>query len=174
MADVEQWLARVPELQGGKYPGFDPAEAEKTFQEILDAGKEGVIALIDTLKEVVAIVCEVEFIPLYLNQPLFGDVCTFLTTQGLMFHKFLGMAGRSLKPFVIGKNPDFPTQFMWSDAVFIKHIHRLPELPPDKLLKMGLLAYIYGSPDVTYQCFRIHDHQKGTCLHKAFMDLEDR
>ena len=51
----------------------------------LDVFKGGV----DTLKDVVAIVSEVEFIPHYIDQPLFGDVCSFLTEKGFMFHKFL-------------------------------------------------------------------------------------
>ena len=125
---------------------------------------------VNTLKEVVAIVSEVEFVPLYLNQPLFGDVCAFLTAKGLMFHKFLDLAGRTLKPFVIGEKSDFATQHMWSDAVFIRDIDILTELAPSKLLKMGLLSYIYGSPDVTYQCFKIYDDKMNTHIHKKLKE----
>ncbi len=135
----------------------------------LDVFKGGV----NTIKDVVVVVSEVEFIPLYLKQPLFGDVCAFLTEKGLMFHKFLGHAGRTLKPIVIGGNPDFPTQHMWSDAVFIKHIFKLPELSPRKLLKMGLFAYIYGSPDVTHKCFEIYDQKMGTGIHKVLNEIDN-
>ena len=40
---------------------------------------------VTTLRDVVAIVTEAEFICLYENQPLFGDVCAFLAEQGLSF-----------------------------------------------------------------------------------------
>lgn len=133
----------------------------------LDVFKGGVT----TLKEVVAIVSEVEFVPHYIDQPLFGDVCSFLAEHSLMFHKFLGMAGRSLKPIILENNPNFPTQHMWSDAVFIKNIFEIPKLSSPKLLKLGLLAFIYGSPDVTFQCFKIYDDRNGTSLQRAFLDL---
>ena len=68
---------------------------------------------IAVLKDVLAIVCEVEFLPIYENQPLFGDVCQFLATKDLMFHKFLDLAGRALTPIVLGNNPNLPTHHFW-------------------------------------------------------------
>jgi len=128
----------------------------------------------NTLKEVVAIVSEVEFVSHYVDQPLFGDVCTFLAEKDIMFHKFLGMAGRSLKPIVIGNNPNFPTQHMWSDAIFIKDIFKISDLSASKLLKLGLLAFIYGSPDVTYWCFKNYDERNGTNIHKSLFDIDNK
>ena len=46
------------------------------------------------------IVSEVEFVEHYKNQPLFGDVSDFLN-KNFMFHKFLGLSGRALKPVVL-------------------------------------------------------------------------
>jgi hypothetical protein len=46
---------------------------------------------IRTLQDVTVIVSEVEFIPLYIDQPLFGDVCKFLRTQDIHFHKFVSL-----------------------------------------------------------------------------------
>ena len=135
----------------------------------LDVFKGGTGAI----KEVVAIVSEVEFVPHYIDQPLFGDVCSFLTEHGFMFHKFLGMAGRALKPILMENNPNFPTQYMWSDAVFIKDIFEIHKLSSTKLLKMGLLSFIYGSPDVTFQCFKNYDEMNGTNLHTALFDLDN-
>ena len=47
---------------------------------------------VNNLKSVLMIISEVEFIHHYVNQPLFGDVCSFLDNNNLMFHKFLGLA----------------------------------------------------------------------------------
>lgn len=126
----------------------------------------------NVLNQIVAMVCEVEFIPHYINQPLFGDVCAFLSKEDIMFHKFLGVSGRALSPIIVGNNPNFATQHIWSDAVFIRDIFKIPELPPQKLLKLGMLAYLYGSSDLTYYCFRHYDQQKGTDLKGLFFTLE--
>lgn len=123
------------------------------------------------LQSVVLIVSEVEFIPLYVDQPLFGDVCHYLAGEGLMFHKFLGMAGRTIRPVVIQNNTNIPTQHMWSDAVFIKDINKLTTLSSDSLLKLGILGYVYGSPDLTFHCFQLYDHRKKTNLHQEYSQL---
>ena len=120
----------------------------------LDVFKGGVKAL----QNVVLIVSEVEFISLYVDQPLFGDVCHYLADKGMMFHKFLTLAGRSIRPVIIQNNPNFATQHMWSDAVFIKDIQKLNTLSSDSLLKLGILGYMYGSPDLTFHCFQIYDN----------------
>lgn len=114
------------------------------------------------LRDVVAMVCEVEFIPHYVDQPLFGDVCKHLHGEELMFHKFLGLAGRALRPIVMGGNANLPSQHIWSDAVFIRDVQKLAGLSGQQLLKMGVLAYLYNSPDVTYFCFNLYDEQHGT------------
>ena len=36
---------------------------------------------------------------------------------------------------------------------------------------MGLLAFIYGSPGVTFQCFKIFDYNNGTRLHRTLFEL---
>lgn len=126
----------------------------------------------NVLDQIVAMVCEVEFIPHYIDQPLFGDVCAFLSKEDLMFRKFLGLAGRALSPIVLSNNPNIATQHIWSDAVFIRDIFKIPELPPHKLLKLGMLAYLYGSPDLTYHCLQHYDNLNGTDLKKSFFTLD--
>ena len=111
---------------------------------------------------VVQIISEVEFIPLYKDQPLFGDVCSYLGEFDLMFHKFLDLAGRTLKPVIVNNEPYYAGQHMWSDAVFIRHPNRLEELAPEKLLKLGVLAFLYASVDLAHYCFEQYDKRLGT------------
>ncbi|MFZ2160920.1 MAG: FkbM family methyltransferase [Sideroxyarcus sp.] len=125
----------------------------------------------NVLDQIVAMVCEVEFIPHYINQPLFGDVCAFLSKQDIMFHKFLGLFGSALSPIVVNNDPNFVTQHIWSDAVFIRDIFKIPELSSHKLLKLGMLAYLYGSPDLTYHCFHHYDKLNETDLKGLFLAL---
>lgn len=123
------------------------------------------------LRNVFAILSEVEFIPLYENQPLFGDVCQFLDKNKLMFHKFLGMAGRTLKPVVFKNNPNAVSQHMWSDALFIKTTPVIDGLTDDKLLKLAIIAFIYGSSDVTFYCLNIYDQRHNSQLRNATLSL---
>jgi len=121
------------------------------------------------LKSVMALVCEVEFIPHYLQQPLFGDVCSFLNEHQLMFHKFLSLAGRSLKPIVIDNNPNQLSQHIWSDAMFIRHVQCFQNLSDQQLLKLSIFAALYGSPDLSYYCLAHYDDKKGTTLAFDFL-----
>lgn len=125
----------------------------------------------DVLSQMVAMVCEVEFIPLYVNQPLFGDVCALLSKEDIMFHKFLGMAGRALSPITVNSDINHGTQHCWTDAVFIKDILKVPTLSPQKLLKLAMFAYLYNSPDLTYHCFQHYDNLKGTDLTGLFRSM---
>ncbi len=125
-----------------------------------------------TLRDVVCIVSEVEFVPLYLDQPLFGDVSRFLSGHGLMFHKFLGMAGRALKPTLMNDDPNFAVQHMWSDAVFIRDVLKLDELAPEKLLKLAVLAHLYRSPDLMFHCMELFDRRCGTRVIEKLVALQ--
>ncbi len=122
-----------------------------------------------TLSSVLKIVCEVEFVPIYENQPLFGDVCSYLNEHDLMFNKFLGLSGRALKPIMLNNNPNLPSQHFWSDAVFIHHVEKIHNLNDEKLIKMGLLACVYYSLDLTFFCLSEYDKRHSTYLAKDWM-----
>jgi len=122
-----------------------------------------------TLKNVLKIVTEVEFVPHYENQPLFGDVCDYLRKFDLMFNKFLGLAGRALKPVMLGNNPNLPSQHIWSDAVFVYHIQKIRNLNDEQLIKLSLLACVYSSLDLTFFCLSEYDNRYSTSYAKEWM-----
>ena len=122
-----------------------------------------------TLSDVLKIVCEVEFVEHYENQPLFGDVCEFLAREDLMFNKFLGFGGRALKPIVLQNNPNYASQYIWSDAVYIKHVLKIPELDKAELLKLAVLSAVYGSADLVHYCLSIFDKKNSSSLSKLFV-----
>jgi len=122
-----------------------------------------------TLKNVLKIVCEVEFIQHYENQPLFGEVSDYLSQYNLMFNKFLGLSGRALKPIMLNNNPNLPSQHIWSDAVFVRHIQKIHSLNDEKLLKLGLLACVYNSLDLTFYCLSEYDKRHSTSFAKNWM-----
>jgi FkbM family methyltransferase len=111
-----------------------------------------------TLKDVTFIVSEAMFIEHYENQPLFGDVCNSLKKHNLMFHKFLGgMGGRTLKPALINNDPNYASQHIWSDVVFITNVLNIRTLSSSKLLKLSFFAALYDSFDVTLFALNHHD-----------------
>ena len=124
-----------------------------------------------SIKNVLTIISEVEFLPLYNKQPLFGDVCSFLNNKDIMFHKFLGLSGRSLIPVILQNDANFPSQHMWSDAVFVRNILKIKELDNSQLLKLATFSYLYGSPDLTYFCLFNYDKNNKKNLSDLFKKI---
>ncbi|MFM7548341.1 MAG: FkbM family methyltransferase, partial [Cyanobacteriota bacterium] len=117
---------------------------------------------LESLREVLAIVSEVEFLPLYLGQPLFGEVCSYLAGQGLAFHHFLGLAGRTLRPIIINKDANDATQHFWADALFVRDAQAANALTAQQLLKLSVLSVLYGTPDLAYDCLALYDQRHQT------------
>lgn len=117
-----------------------------------------------SLEKAVCIVSEVEFFHHYENQPLFGDVDKELRSQGFMFHKFLQLNGRSLRPAIINNDPNYASWHLWTDAMFLRDFRSWPSLDTDALLKLSVIGLIYGSPDVSLRCLRLCDQIVGSNL----------
>ena len=122
-----------------------------------------------TLQNVLKIICEVEFVPIYKNQPLFGDVNKFLNEYEFMFNQFLQIHGRTLKPLIANNDPNIASQHMWSDAIFIRQIEKIQNLSDEKILKLSLLAAIYNSLDLSFFCLSIYDKRNSSNLSKDWI-----
>ncbi len=133
----------------------------------LDVFKGGV----KTLEKTLMIVSEVEWVEQYINQPLFGDVSSFLKDQNFMIHKFLGYGTRSLKPIILNQNKNFETQVLWSDALFIRNIMNISKLNDEDLIKSAVLSYIYKSPDLTYFYLEKFDEKNNSSFCNFFKKL---
>ena len=133
----------------------------------LDVFKGGV----KTLEKTLMIVSEVEWVEQYIDQPLFGDVSSFLKDQDFMVHKFLGYGTRSLKPIVLNQNKNLGTQFLWSDALFIRNIMNISKLNDEDLIKSAVLSYIYKSPDLTYFYLEKFDEKNNSSFCNFFKKL---
>ena len=124
-----------------------------------------------TLEKILMIVSEVEFIEQYIDQPLFGDVSSFLKNYNFMFHKFLGFGTRALKPITLGENKNLGTQVFWSDAIFIPNILNTLNMSDKGLIKLAVLTYVYGSPDLTYFYLKKFDEKNNASMSKFFEKL---
>ena len=99
-------------------------------------------------QSIFAIQTEVEFAPLYMGQPLFGDVDQFLTAQGFtLFHVSTVPINRINSPIPAGYgNP----QTLWGEAFYLRDLLAKVNQPwqtPENFLKLACIADIWGFSD---------------------------
>jgi len=114
---------------------------------------------------------EVEFVEQYLGQPLFSDLDLQIRHHGYMFHTFLGYGTRALKPIVVDGDPLAGLrQWLWADAVYLKHIDSFDRLPPEKLIKLAIIMHeVYGSYDFAHHALAHHDDKCGGDLSRRYI-----
>lgn len=115
------------------------------------------------LSQAVVVHAEVEFLPLYKNQPLFGDIDALLRAHGFLFHTFIGFATRAFRPVVINNDPSLGIrQQLWSEAVYVKSFLNFKNVPPEKLLRLALILHeVYGSYDLCALALKHCDERLG-------------
>jgi FkbM family methyltransferase len=119
----------------------------------------------------VVIHTEVEFLPMYVDQPLFSDVDLFLRRQGFVFHRFHPLTSRTLKPMLI--NNDIyahGSQLVWADAIFVRDFTQPASLSDRQLLVSALLLHdIYKSYDLVLRLLLEHDRRRQTGFGAKYM-----
>jgi len=122
------------------------------------------------LEQVMIVHTEVEFVPLYEDQPLFADVDAELRRQGFLLHKFQSMAGRPFKPFSIGNDVNTPmSQVLWADVVYVKDFTKFDAIAPRKLLKLAIMLHeLYQSFDLSALAIKSFDEQTGFHLYDHY------
>jgi FkbM family methyltransferase len=124
------------------------------------------------LHNVVLVHTEVEFIPMYTDQPLFGDVDVALRKHGLWLHKLDGIQGRVLRPLIANNNPSGPlSQILWADAaVYVRNFMTFGQMQPDKLLKLAIILHeVYGSVDLAALALEHYDALTKQCLRQTYL-----
>jgi FkbM family methyltransferase len=118
------------------------------------------------LAEAVVVQAEVEFLPLYCDQPLFGDVDRFMRDHGFAFHRFYPENSRVMSPLMVGGSPYAGfSQLVWADAIFIRDVTRPEALDDRQLLAMATILHdCYGSVDVALRLLVEHDRRNGGTL----------
>jgi FkbM family methyltransferase len=123
-----------------------------------------------TLSGCLIIQTEVEFVPLYENQPLFADVDQLLRASGFMFHRFLGLAGRTFKPILVHNDRNRPlSQLLWADAIYVLDVARWEAIAPEALLKLAALMHeAYASFDLCHLVLATYDRRTGSALAEQY------
>jgi FkbM family methyltransferase len=121
------------------------------------------------LEQAVVVHSEVEFVPLYRDQPLLADVDAELRHNGFVFHKFAGGAAKPLAGTPPEIGPAGASQLLWADAIFVKDFMRLGAMAPRKLLALAVILHdVYKSRDLCHFVLETHDRKKGGRLAAAY------
>jgi FkbM family methyltransferase len=150
-----------------------PEVAGTDFLKLDIQGGEGMALAGATtmLRDVVLVHTEVEFVPLYRRQPLFGDIDAFLRAQGFTFHRFTSMSGGTFKPMIYRNDPSAAmSQSLWGDAVFVRDFRTFRDVSPMKLLKLATILHEnYRSMDLAALALAAYDAQMGTSIQPAYI-----
>jgi len=150
--------------------------AEATNAEFLKIDVQG--AELDVFKgatnlldDVLVIHTEVEFLPLYKQQPLFADVDAYLREHGFLLHKFADVCGRMFKPLADTKNPNtWVNQPLWADVVYVKSFMDMERLTDEQLLRLTTILHdVYGSVDLCAALLSHYDSRTGNDLSEKYI-----
>jgi FkbM family methyltransferase len=127
---------------------------------------------VERLKSTLVIQTEVEFLPLYVGQPLFSDVDIFLRGRGFVLHRFFPTVSRVIKPMLIDNNIYAGlSQLVWADAIFVRDFTRLETYSDIELLKTcAILHDCYGSIDLVLRLLTEHDRRQGGALGQTYLN----
>lgn len=133
---------------------------------------QGATDLLD--RSVLAVQIEVEFAPLYHDQPLFADIDGFLRNQGFaLFDLTQARRPRQISP-IQGR-----TQLLWGDAFYFRDLLSDSSPPqfktPENLLKLACIADLMEFPDYALELLVHlvqHDGQGYNCADAIATSLQ--
>lgn len=156
-------LDDVPETSGADFLKIDIQGGELMVFE----------NAVERLRGITVIHTEVEFVPMYVGQPLFSDIDRFLRQHGFVLHKFDPLVSRVIKPLMWNNDPRAGlSQLVWADAVFIRDFVDLAHLDTDRLLRLAVILHeCYRSYDMVAHLLMEHDRRTGQGLGARYVQL---
>jgi len=124
----------------------------------------------NVLSKALILESEVEFVPLYKDQPLFGHLQVALSERGFMMHKLIDIVGRAFRPFR-GLDLLKPvSQMLWADAIFVRDFTALDKFSDLDLIKAAtILNDVYMSHDLALFFLMRHDERRGGTHAAAYL-----
>lgn len=106
------------------------------------------------LEEAIAIQTEVAFLPLYENQPVFGEIDSELRSQGFVPHAFTQVKRWAIAPLVLNNNPrQGLNQLLEADVVYVRDFTRPDQMSVEQLKHLALIAHhCFRSIDLVLRC----------------------
>jgi FkbM family methyltransferase len=105
------------------------------------------------LAQAVVVQTEVSFLPLYKEQPVFGDVDLELRRQGFVPHMFAAINKKMIAP-MMGPDPAIAlNQMIEADVVYVRDFTKADAMSNEQLKHLAIIAhYGYGSFDLAINC----------------------
>jgi len=117
------------------------------------------------MPQLIGVCTEVEWVPIYEGQPLFGDVDAFLRQYGLQLHHFIYSSDGLIRNTAFeGKK-----QVLWSDAIYFPKLEVVDTLPEDKLLKLAMMAGMYDAHDLAQYALKRYDMLHASALAPSYV-----
>ncbi|CAN5202297.1 N/A [soil metagenome] len=109
------------------------------------------------LANAVAIQTEVSFLPLYEDQPVFGEIDMDLRSQGFIPHMFAAVKQWAIAPLVVNGDPyQGLNQLLEADVVYVRDFTRPDTLADEQLKHLALIAHhCHRSFDLALRCVLI-------------------
>ncbi|MCC6303511.1 MAG: FkbM family methyltransferase [Gammaproteobacteria bacterium] len=125
------------------------------------------------LQNVMVVHTEVEFIPMYQGQPLFGDVDVKLRELGFLLHKFDKIFSRQMKPLIVNNDPYSPfSQIIFAEAaIYVRNFMAFDALPVHKRINLArILHSVYGSYDLCAVALESIDRTAGMKMRDRYLE----
>jgi FkbM family methyltransferase len=108
----------------------------------------------ERLRNAVAVQTEVSFVPLYRDQPTFGDVDRELRSQGFVPHSMPALKRWAIAPTMFGGDFRIPgNQLLEADFVYVRDLAYPESMSSEQLSHLAMIAFhIYGSVDLAVFC----------------------
>lgn len=103
------------------------------------------------LEHALAIQLEVSFVPLYKNQPCFGDIDLWMRKHGFLPHSFPALKRWSIAPTIFGGNFRIPgNQLLEADVIYIKSPLKIEDYTIEQIEKAVWISHHFlNSVDLT-------------------------
>jgi FkbM family methyltransferase len=104
------------------------------------------------LEGAVAVHTEVSFVPLYKDQPSFGQIDLALRERGFIPHAFPAVKRWAIAPVVFAADIRVPgNQLLEADVVYVRDFGKPDAMSDDQLAQLVLIAHhVYGSVDLAH------------------------
>jgi FkbM family methyltransferase len=107
------------------------------------------------LARAVVMQTEVSFVPLYKNQPVFGEVDLELRSLGFLPHAFVAIDKRMICPLVGSTPYEAYHQLVEADVVYVRDFTKPDDMDDEQLKHLALVAHhCYGSHDLAANCIQ--------------------
>lgn len=123
------------------------------------------------LKDALVIQSEVEFLQMYVDQPLFSDVELFLRKNNFIFHKFFPISSRTIRPMLVNNDIYAPfSQQLWADGIFVRDFTKPDKLTARQLLAMAMILHdCYQSYDLVLYLLQEYDKKAGKSVAPTYL-----